>query len=271
MLKQWKKKDGTYDLPYDEYHMVDAVRHSWLAALSRSPAACRLQMDDTDPSKETPSLRMGRALHAATLEPLSFEQQFKQFQHNGNTKSGKEERAELREQGVTGLNETEWASVTGMAESLQTLARFRALLNKATMLEKAFIWTRKDRKCKSRIDMGRDSVFLCDIKTCSNLKRFSPYHVTDYGYHRQAAWYLSGYQFLGLQVPQHMYFAVVANTPPHESAVFRLTVESMGTGVDEVNNLFEQFLQCERDRKWTRHEENLLTATSFPPREMLTP
>lgn len=270
MLKPWKKKDGMYDLSYDEYHTVDAVRHSWLAALMRSPAACKLEIDDTDLGRETPSLRMGRALHAATLEPLSFNEQFQPFKYTGNaarTKAGIEERETFRAQGITGLNEAEWAQVSGMAESLQTLPRFKALLGKATMLEKSFIWTRKGRKCKSRIDMGQDIEFLCDIKTCSNLKRFSPYQVTDYGYHRQAAWYLSGYEFLGIEVPRHMYFAVVANTPPHESAVFRLTLESMGTGVDEVNRLFDQFLQCERDRTWTRHEEHLLTAETFPPRQ----
>ena len=267
MLDEWDKEDGLHDIEWDKYHTINAVRSSWLEAMRRSPAACKYVMDSSDPSKETPSLRMGRALHAAVLEPLSFSERFKALEHPGNTKAGKKEREGL--DGATGLNATEWQSVTAMAKSLQTHPRVAGLVSQATMMEKSIIWTRDGRRCKARPDIGAKT-WLADCKTVTQLKRFSPYQITDYGYHRQAAWYLSAYQFLGLPIPEHYYYLVVASTPPHESAVFRLNVEAVSTGIDETTKLFEQFLHCEKDHTWTQHEENLLTATSFPPRQVGT-
>ncbi len=270
MLKTVRHKDGFHLLDAEKYHDLNAVRNSWLEQMRRSPAACRLAMDADDSAKDTKALRVGRALHSAVLEPLSFLAQFKKLIHKGTTKEGKAERAKLEGTASTGLNTAEWNSMVGMADSLRTHPEISKLIAAATVSESTAIWTRADRRCKARLDLLKKDAWVLDIKSTRSIERFSPYSVTEYGYARQAAWYLSCFQFLYLPIPDHFYFAVVCSAPPYESGLFRIDRESVATGIDETNQAFSKFLACEREKTWTRHLSGLMVARTFPPREAAT-
>ena len=265
MLKRTDLKDGYHNLTWEEYHAIDAVRHSWLEALRRSPAACQLAMGG-DAAVESKSLRVGRALHAAVLEPLSFLDEYIKWQHKGTTKEGKAERAKALEENKTGLTGTEWDSIEGMSASLKTNPIAARLLNTATDSERTILWTLQGRRCKSKLDLQGDK-WVVDIKTVRDIGRFSPGSVTAYGYHRQAGWYTTGMAMVDGVPPEHFYFLVVANTPPHESAVYRLELESLNRGVDEALEGFSEFVKHEGNGTWTKHMALLLEAKSFPPRE----
>lgn len=255
---------GFIDLTWDEYNAIDAVRSSWLKAMKRSPAACKLAMGDD--TVDTKALRMGRALHSVVLEPLAGNVIRKDW--DGRTKEGKKQAADVPK-GAIVLAQDEYSAVYGMAASIRTHPTISKMIAKATFMEQSVLWERSGRLCKAQIDLGTDH-WIADVKSTTDVRKFSPYAVTEYSYHCQAAWYLSGYSFLGITPPEHFYFFVVANTAPYESSVFRLDAESLGQGVDETSKLFDQFLQCEKDDKWTRHETFLRVARTFPPREEQT-
>jgi hypothetical protein len=197
------------------------------------------------------------------LEPLDNHVMLKTW--DARTTEGKEEAAKVPE-GTTVLPRDEYDAVMGMAQSLRTHPMVRNLLTQATMMEQAVLWTRSGRRCKAQIDVGHAD-WIADIKSAKSIARFSPWAIQEYGYHRQAAWYLSAFRFLKMSIPDHFYYFVVCNTAPYESAVFRLEAESLGTGITETNSLFTQFLECEKDETWPRHETKLLVAKVFPPRQ----
>jgi len=265
MLAPVTHKDGFIDVGWDDYNALDAVRSSWLQAMHRSPAACKLMMDGGD-GRDTKALRMGRALHSVVLEPLSGNVILKNW--DGRTKEGKAIAAGIDPDAIV-LSRDEHDDVTGMAASLRSHPMIRTLLSQATMMEQAVLWTRDGRRCKAQLDVGHED-WIGDIKSTTSLSRFSPWSMMDYGYHRQAAWYLSAYTYLKLPAPKNFYYFVVASTAPYESAVFRLENESLASGIDETNALFTQFLQCEKDESWPRHTTSLLVAKIFPPRQEQT-
>jgi hypothetical protein len=222
---------------------------------------------DGDSTVDSKSLRVGRALHAAVLEPLSFPDEYLKWQHKGTTKEGKAERAKALEENRTGLTQLEWDNIEGMSASLKTHPTAARLLTAATSSERTVLWTVAGRRCKAKLDLQGEGVWVADIKTARDVERFSPMSVTSYGYHRQAGWYTNGITAVDGRPPEHFYFLVVANSPPYESAVFRVDHESLVRGEAEALERFDDFIEYERKGTWTRHVNSLLVAKSFPPRE----
>ena len=249
---------GFHALSFAEYAAVDAVNASKLSDFARSPAACRLRM--TEPEAQTRAMRLGVAVHVALIEPDSFGSLYAPVLHDGRTKAGIAERERVAESGATALSEQEHAEVLAIARSLYTHPRVASLLARATAREQAAVWTApQGRLCKARRDLVGPG-WICDVKTTSDLERFSPWQVTDLGYYRQAAWYAEADRSLTGEAPDHFFLAVAANTPPHESAVFRLSDEAMDAGREENRRLLDLFLECERTGAWPRHVAELLTA-----------
>src|SRR3972149_4498010 len=59
----------------EAYHNWDALSHHWLEELRRSPAHLRSHL--TEPQVATLAMRIGRAAHAAILEPEDFVKRFR--------------------------------------------------------------------------------------------------------------------------------------------------------------------------------------------------
>jgi len=263
---------GFANLDWDQYNALDAVRSSWLKAMKRSPAACKLAMGEG--GADTRAMRMGRALHARVLEPLDEKVIPKTW--DGRTAEGKQIAAMIPADAIV-LKQEDYDAVGEMALSLRTHPTISRMLVNASIMEQSIVWKRNERLCKARIDCAKtipcpETISLrcdwvADIKSTKDIERFSPYAMTNYSYHCQAAWYLSAFHFLGMKPPEHFYFFVVANTAPFESAVFRLDGESLSQGLEETNALFDEFIQCEKDDQWTRHEKSLLVAKTFQPRQ----
>ena len=71
-------KPGVYrDVPPDEYHRWEAASNSALGHLMKTPAHMKTYM--AADYKETDALLLGRAIHAAVLEPERFEEEYGVF------------------------------------------------------------------------------------------------------------------------------------------------------------------------------------------------
>ena len=221
-------------MPFQMYRRAPGVNATTLNAFARSPAYCRLRQ--LEPEKATASMRVGTAVHALIL---------------GEDGDANEE-----------LTAKEVAQAAEMAESLKTNPEFLRLFDAATHTESVIFWDHMSTVCKARTDLMSPD-FICDIKTCRDLSRFSPWSITDYGYHRQAAWYKLGHERV---FPEGLwtgfFFAVVQSSAPYETCVFRLDNDSLAAGMADAESLLAAYLECERTGLWTRHMPGLKVASA---------
>ena len=255
---------GFYNLTFEEYLALDAVNAGRLSDFRRSPAACRLRLDE--PIEPTRAMVLGTAVHAALLESEHFAERFAFYEFDGRTKEGKKERAEIAESGKVAMAFEDYKAALAMGHSLYTHPRIRALLDAATWKECSVVWTdpQSGRLCKGRPDLVGPG-WIADLKTTSELDRFSPWQVTDLGYYRQAAWYAWGAERLG-RVVEHFFFAVVQNDPPFESALYRVADDSLAAGRREMSRLLAMYLESEKLEAWPRHVTELMTAEASAAR-----
>ena len=60
--------------------------------------------------KDTPAMKLGRALHCAVLQPENFFKLYAEQKFDGRTKEGKAEKANAEEQGITLISSDDWKS-----------------------------------------------------------------------------------------------------------------------------------------------------------------
>lgn len=244
-----------------DYLAIKAINNGALSAFARSPAAYKLMMDE-GPKEPTPTMVIGSAVHAATLEPEIFTATYSPLEFDGRTREGKAERERIKDENLIPLRIEEYHGVLDMARSFQTHPRIGPMLARATGIEEVAIWSVEAGLCKSRRDVIGDG-WIMELKTTASLDRFVPWQFTDLGYHRQAAWYSWGDELLGRSVDQ-FFFAVVANSAPYESAIYRATENALRIGRSENDELLRRLMRCREMGIWPRHIVELLEADVTP-------
>ena len=186
----------TDELTNEDYHALKwAVSSSYLkTAFLRGEAAAR------KPVAETPSMRLGTAVHTLVLEGADAYLKAYAEAPEGmrfTTKAGKEWKAEAEEAGKIVLNRTEADKVADMAGAVRVLYEpARAVLDVAPVRERSIIWRDEAHMvwCRCRPDAYRideHSVRLVDLKTCADLDRFEDDFYRQ-AYDIQLAFYLRG-------------------------------------------------------------------------------
>lgn len=250
---------GFYTLPWSAYEAIDAVNHSRLAWFAKSPAYCRLRLDE--PLAPSRAMLVGVAAHLAFLEPDSLAEAFAVMRFDGRTKDGRAEREAAEARGAARIDAEDLAAALGMAQSAYTHPRVASLLRSCRAKEETAVWIDPEHRvlCKARRDLAGEG-WIAEFKTTANLERFSPWTVTDLGYHRQAAWYLAADAALGRDPPLDFFFVVVESSKPYASAVYRLSDDALELGREEIRSLLRGYLLCSERGEWPRHVEPLLTA-----------
>jgi hypothetical protein len=131
---------------YDDYNAIPAVNWSTLKELRKSPLHYKYALDFSQ--KETPSLLLGRAVHAAILEPENWLGAFAVRPEgiDRRTKIGKEDFAkfEAENQGKTVLtaeaNKTAWTIGTCVREHPLSAHFFT---RSDSFRESTILWTSK--------------------------------------------------------------------------------------------------------------------------------
>ena len=118
------------------------------------PFALRHARDE----KDSPALKLGRAIHAAVLTPEDFHAHYAAQQFDGRTKEGKAEKANAEEQGITLLSQ----------EDFNACVRAEDLLPALQLLETEKEYYTDSLKCK--IDgYDRKMARLVEFKTISDI------------------------------------------------------------------------------------------------------
>lgn len=241
-------------LSYEEYEAIDAVRQSWLNKLADSPAHLKWHLDHrSDDEEESDALRIGTAVDTACFFPDEFARKYVAMPKvKRNTKVGKEFAAafEFDNAGKTILTEPEYRDVLGMCRSITECKSAMGLLEGAEN-QLAIVWTDEATgvRCKARLDGWNEKLNTAfDLKTTRSVRLFRK-SLSDFGYHRQAAWYTEACAQAGL-APEHFCFIAVDKTPPHGVMVFRLVDVDIAQAWESCKKLLATYRKCMSTNVW---------------------
>ena len=171
---------GIYkDISNQDYHAGAGLSSSDLKQLDRSPL--HYITSKQEPHVETPSMRLGTAVHCAVLEPERFKLDYIQAPElDKRTKAGKEQWAELEQSGKIILTSDEYQKVIGMSQSVLN-HKLAGKLFTGGEAETSYYWHQPvgldEVLCKCRPDYIKSLAngdLILDLKTTrnANLKAF---------------------------------------------------------------------------------------------------
>jgi hypothetical protein len=224
----------------DETYYADKkyVTNSMLTTLDRSPKHLANYLKYG--SGTSPALEFGRAFHLAILEPEVFEQEVVGF--NGARRGGewKEFKEEHKDKLI--MNLTEATTLKRMRDTIMSNSIARPLIEECQK-EVAMIWKDKDTgiECKGKAD-GVGDYFMLDLKTTRepNFESFKR-SAYKYGYHRQSAYYLDGFNNGMKKDMQEFWFICIEKSSPHNLGIYQCSDEFLQQGREEYKVLLERY------------------------------
>lgn len=255
------------------YERIEAVNWSLLREMETSPRALRWRADH--PREDTPTLRLGRAVHCAILEPDEYAARYliRPSHVDARTAAGKAWLVEAAERGVDVLTAAESETVAECAAAVLDHRVASALLA-GTRREVPLIWTdpATGLDCKARLDAvglgGQGDTFgvprVVDLKTTRDLGAFAR-GAARYLYHGQLAWYLDAAITAGL-VPEdaQAYLVAVESVGPYDVACWRVGAEALAAGRALWRRLLGLYAECQRAGEWPGAHETI-EVLELPP------
>ena len=274
--------------PNDAYHAdTSRVSHSMLEIYRRSPAEYhgRFETGEIPKPAATADQKLGSMVHVATLEPMEFDNLYTVADLGCKRRSGKawdeccEKAAGL---GSEPILQSQVNQAYEMACAVDRHPEAAKLLNAdpISYREEPIYWTDETGlECKAKPDvLIKGAKTICvDLKTAADPspEGFAGYFLLDdetrragaiwnWGYHRQAAWYLDGLEANNCQKGEWI-FIVVGKSVPHDVYVYRLDpayVEiGRGQNTHDICNLARSIVSDD----WTAPGQNELQ-TIQPPK-----
>lgn len=270
---------GVYvDVPMDEYHRWDAASNTQLGKLNKSPKHLKAYREDE--FEETSSMKLGRMIHMAVLEPDLFEETYVVLGDcEDSTKSGKPctnsakgvyngdhkcgihgSESELDE--VENVKESHHETAMEIQESIEDSTAAMSLLSGEGANELSGVWEDDATgvTCRFRADRHSQEVpggAIIDLKTCGDASRESfRKDIFRYGYHRQGELYLRGAR--ALDVPAEDFIIIAAEkSPPYAVATYRVTdlIDERIQG--HVTELLQLYQKCQEEDHWPGYPDRL--------------
>tara|TARA_R100000655_G_scaffold95907_1_gene138114 strand:- start:1835 stop:2641 length:807 start_codon:yes stop_codon:yes gene_type:complete len=253
----------------ETYHARPELSNSMMTKLLKSPAHLKYYLDNGQ--EPTPAMILGTQVHTMLLEP--GEADFVRAPKDRRTKEGKAQYAELLETYPASsiIKSDTYDQIEDMVESVLSNASASTLLKSAQAdghIEESVFYTDPITKvsCKARIDavpsassMHNDC--LVDFKTTvdASPEAFAK-SVFNFGYHRQAAHYLSCWNNTNPDNPRDKFIIIACEkTPPYAVAVYELDNDSVEMGAYEVARLKELYAECLANDTWEAYGKTIQT------------
>jgi len=244
-------------MTYAEYAALPGLRFSDLCRIGTSPLHYQHRAD-ADTRTDTPAMAMGRAIHAAVLEPDEYASQYTRRPgewSDWRTKAAQAWRSEQEAAGVTVLGADDWRRVERIARAVHADPHACRYL-KAGDAEHVIEWQRDDgRHCKARLDWlgtaADGAAVVVDLKTTrlQSLAQFGA-AAARYYYHAQLAWYLDGIAGNGADATATARIITVSTLAPYDVVVYRLTAEVLEHGRGLIAEWLAVLDECERTDIW---------------------
>ncbi|QXP89647.1 PD-(D/E)XK nuclease-like domain-containing protein [Methylococcus capsulatus] len=248
-------------IPADKYHQHQAVGHSGLVRIMRSPAHYRAWLDH--PPEPTPQMLFGTAFHAALLEPEKFGAEYAIApKFDRRTKEGKAqaETWEAENAGKTPLTVEQMSAIEKMVVSVRAHAGAESLLAEGVAEMSAF-WIDPETgvECKCRPDwMQVDGgvQHIVDVKTtCDASAEGFARAIATLGYDVQAALYVDGIEVItGCKAT--FLFIAVEKDPPYAAAVYKAADEVIEVGRTKYRGALQLLKWCRENDRWPAYQPN---------------
>lgn len=266
---------GIYDdIPFQEYCEWDAINHSKLQRIDKSPLHCHAEWGE-----ETKALRLGQLVHTGVLEPNQLGTRYTVMPAFENDRANCTAKGEPSNSTVTAYVKTARADWLLAAEAegriVVSTAEFHDLRRcleaiaacpdaqqclSVERVELSIVWHDRHTglRCKARIDAASPTR-LTDLKTKEDGRSNSPmpidfeYSLWSYNYYTQAAWYRSGWKELtGDTLP--FWFVVVSTTVPAQCIAAPVGQLTLAAGESKNIERMSLYAECKRSGVWPGYE-----------------
>ena len=214
-------------MTHQAYNKAPGLNWSRLKTIAESPRAYHYWATHERP--DTPAMLLGRAIHAAVLEPESYARDYlvRPEEIDGRTKEGKAWLATAKATGCEVLTPPQGAAVEAIIEHLIRHPAWSLLVD--TQREVTARWETAGIACKGRLDaVARDRVV--DLKTTTQFRGYDRDHARMLT-HGQLAWYVDGAVAAGLCDPSPDAYVIVLQTvPPYDVRAVRLSESHLAAG-----------------------------------------
>lgn len=248
-------------LSNEAYHASPCVSNSALGAMAICPAhyyATYLAPDRPTRDEPTPAMRAGTLAHCAVLEPDALAARYivKPDDLNLATVGGKAFAKEAGARGLTIVSAEQMATAEAQRAAVLAVPELAALLSSG-LAEQSAYWNDEatGSRCMCRpdwvhpLDDGR--VILLDLKTTSDVSpREFARSIWNFGYHRQDAWYSTGWELASGQEVAAFVFAAVSNKYPFIAQAYMLDDEAKARGAADCRRLLDLHAECVRNDAW---------------------
>jgi exodeoxyribonuclease VIII len=263
-----------FDIPFDDYRAINAANKSGLDLVARSPRHYQAALRAGE--KTTPARLLGTAIHTAVLEPNELTNRYVVLPDDAprrptpaqrNAKKPSPETIEACEFWDKFTKEAlekqiisadDYQTCVNIAHTLRQKPQHREFFSSGTP-EVTLIWEREGVLCKARADWVTEGAIVDVKSTLSAEKHDFLRDIYNYGYHRQAAWYLDGYRAL---TGEDVLFVIAAveKEEPFESNFFFMPEEAVHVGRLENDKAFERYKQASETGDWCGYPPDLIRA-----------
>lgn len=214
--------------------------------------------------KPTRAMNLGKAAHA---HALGAGPQLIVWEHDGRTKEGKAERAEVAElldtEAAVAVTQDEHAQILGMAAALLAVPVVRAIIEESEAEVSGF-WQEGQVWCRARYDLL--GPLAHDYKTCLDASRrgFSK-QMARYGYHQQGEFYQRGLQAIGHPAGDRpMRFICQETEPPYLVQIHTPDDEALSIARDLNDRAIRIYAEATTSGKWPGFEQLVAEPAPLP-------
>lgn len=241
----------------EAYHAVKALSNSGISRLLQTPAHFRAWQDG-EAQKQTEAMAFGQMFHCLTLEPERFDLAYGVQGKPGNTKEGRAQIAGIVEAGKIPVKLADFDAAQAMAAAARNNSFMGHLLDCATHTEISVYWDDEIGgvvfPCKARLDIISDvpgfGIVVCDLKSAASASpEDMPKAIYNFGYHRQAAWYLHACRRIGIDARAFVLLAVEKESP-HLTLAGTISDAAQCQGMAEIRDILPVYVDCLQTGIW---------------------
>lgn len=259
---------GIYNISEQEHRsLISYPSISELNLLDRAPIIYKHQILDGNKSKSSKAQEEGTLIHLCILEHDKFLKKVKPLPNGVDFRLKKfadlKEQIELEKQdGIFHVKQYEFDKYLEIRDAVLKISFAKDLLEEGAA-EKTVIFDEESTgvRCRGRLDScSIPGNFILDIKTTVDAKNFLK-SVVDYKYHKQAAFYLDGFDSVTApnEKPQEFYWIAVEKEAPYLCALYKASPEMLRIGRIEYRRQVELYKRCFMADSWPGISESVFT------------
>ena len=238
---------GCYpDIPLSAYHAAPGLSKSDLDQIARSPAHWKYGERVT-----TPAMRLGAAVHAAVLEPETWE---------ARSARATGRRRPEPDATIMTLTAEEWEICWRLRDAVWNHPTCQDLFSEGIAEQSAW-WLDSDTAllCKCRPDWARPGL-LVDLKTTTDASPAGFARAIErYRYHVQAAYALDGWPQAGGGTMNQFIFVVVEKAPPYAIGLYDLSAARLAAARDLYRRDLATAADCLTRQYWPGYPTAIVT------------